>query len=253
MSMFCNVLKSKHRPPNGPPPSPSLATLEDYTASLCHPSSLQGLRLYLHGGEPARLTLHSSLHPLSFSSHASLARKPSGPSRSHTSRNLADLEPTTRPDGCWRATTAQPACTTEVRQSGKSATFKTSLNGTSGGQGDDLRHCSVPPLLAPAATVMPFRAVVVGAGIAGLGAAIALANQGHHVTILEATCELRPIGGTITLQANANRCLDHLGVYSELLRFRNRISNGPSTRRHKDGEVLAQKPAKAHESTFGYP
>lgn len=206
-----------------------------------------------HGGELVCLTFHSSFDLLSSRYHTSLAPKKPRLSRALTSRTSADLEPTTRPDGCWRVTTAQPSCTTGARRSGKSATFKTSLNATSRGHRDDLRHYSIPPILNPAATVMPFRALIVGAGIAGLGAAIALAKQGHHVTILEATCELRPIGGTITLQANANRCLDQLDVYEALLRFRNRISNGPTTRRHKDGKVLAQKPAKAHESTFGYP
>lgn len=132
-------------------------------------------------------------------------------------------------------------------------TFKILFDGPSCGQQDDLRRCPGPRPLTSTTSAMPFNAVVVGAGIAGLGAAIALANKGHQVTVLEATCELRPIGGTITLQANANRCLDQLGVYRTLIQFRHPIPNGPSTVRHKDGEVLAQKPVKAHESAYGYP
>ncbi|TAQ86911.1 hypothetical protein B7494_g4752 [Chlorociboria aeruginascens] len=55
---------------------------------------------------------------------------------------------------------------------------------------------------------MPFNIVIVGTGIAGLGAAITLVNKGHNITVLEATSQLRPIGGVIVLQANANRVLD---------------------------------------------
>jgi salicylate hydroxylase len=99
---------------------------------------------------------------------------------------------------------------------------------------------------------MPFKIIIVGTGIAGLGAAIALTNKGHNVTVVEATSQLQPIGGIIVMQANANRVLDSLGVYEPLLTFCATTSVGPSTRRYKDGDFLIQKAAEAHEKEYGY-
>jgi salicylate hydroxylase len=100
---------------------------------------------------------------------------------------------------------------------------------------------------------MPFKIVIVGTGIAGLGAAIALANKGHNVTVVEATSQLQPIGGIIVMQANANRVLDGLGVYESFLPICAAKPFGPSTRRYKDGAFLINKPAEIHEQDYGYP
>jgi salicylate hydroxylase len=100
---------------------------------------------------------------------------------------------------------------------------------------------------------MPFKIVIVGTGIAGLGAAIALTSKGHNVTVVEATSQLQPIGGIIVMQANANRVLDSLGVYKSLLNICVATPFGPSTRRYKDGEFLIKKPAEVHEKEYGYP
>ena len=100
---------------------------------------------------------------------------------------------------------------------------------------------------------MPFNVVIVGTGIAGLGAAIALADKDHKVTLVEATSQLRPIGGIIVLQANANRVLDSLGVYQSLLPICASSPRWASTRRYKDGECLIKMPAEAHEKAYGYP
>ncbi|PWR13237.1 FAD-dependent oxidoreductase [Micromonospora acroterricola] len=55
-------------------------------------------------------------------------------------------------------------------------------------------------------------AVVVGAGIGGLSAAVALRRQGWRVTVLERAAELREVGAGLTLMANALRGLDALGL-----------------------------------------
>jgi len=52
---------------------------------------------------------------------------------------------------------------------------------------------------------MPFRIVIVGSGIAGLTAAIALRAPGRQITILEQSRLLSEIGATISLQPNASR------------------------------------------------
>lgn len=56
------------------------------------------------------------------------------------------------------------------------------------------------------------RAVVVGGGIGGLAAALALHRVGWQVTVLERAPELREVGAGLTLMANALRGLDALGL-----------------------------------------
>jgi 2-polyprenyl-6-methoxyphenol hydroxylase-like FAD-dependent oxidoreductase len=54
--------------------------------------------------------------------------------------------------------------------------------------------------------------LVVGGGIGGLSAAIALRRQGHQVVVLERAPQLDPMGAGITLFANAISGLDQLGL-----------------------------------------
>ncbi|MFE7776976.1 FAD-dependent monooxygenase [Streptomyces sp. NPDC057445] len=56
------------------------------------------------------------------------------------------------------------------------------------------------------------RAVVVGGGIGGLTAAIALHQQGWDVTVLERAAALTPAGAGIGLAPNAQRALDVIGL-----------------------------------------
>ena len=60
------------------------------------------------------------------------------------------------------------------------------------------------------------RVAVVGAGVAGLASAIRLADAGVHVDLYEAQPELNPSGSGITLQGNALRIFDHLGIWDDL-------------------------------------
>jgi 2-polyprenyl-6-methoxyphenol hydroxylase-like FAD-dependent oxidoreductase len=55
-------------------------------------------------------------------------------------------------------------------------------------------------------------AVIVGAGIGGLAAAIALHRRGWNLTVLERAPALREVGAGISLWPNAVRALDLLGV-----------------------------------------
>jgi salicylate hydroxylase len=57
---------------------------------------------------------------------------------------------------------------------------------------------------------------IAGAGIAGLTAALALAQQGFRVTLLERSERLEEIGAGLQLSPNATRLLDRLGVLSLL-------------------------------------
>jgi 2-polyprenyl-6-methoxyphenol hydroxylase-like FAD-dependent oxidoreductase len=56
------------------------------------------------------------------------------------------------------------------------------------------------------------RMIIVGAGIGGLSAAIALRREGHEVVLLERAPRLDPVGAGITLFANAMEGLRRLGV-----------------------------------------
>ncbi|MGC9669810.1 FAD-dependent oxidoreductase [Planosporangium sp. 12N6] len=55
-------------------------------------------------------------------------------------------------------------------------------------------------------------AIIVGGGIGGLSAALALHRTGWRVTVLERAPELREVGAGLTLMANALRGLDALGL-----------------------------------------
>ncbi|KAJ7363758.1 FAD/NAD(P)-binding domain-containing protein [Mycena albidolilacea] len=62
----------------------------------------------------------------------------------------------------------------------------------------------------------PLNVAIVGAGIAGLTAAISLRRQGHHVQIFESSKNPTDIG-SISIQINAFRVLKHLGASIESL------------------------------------
>ncbi|MEU4381338.1 FAD-dependent monooxygenase [Micromonospora echinofusca] len=81
-------------------------------------------------------------------------------------------------------------------------------------------------------------AVVVGAGIGGLGAAIGLHRAGWRVTVLERAATFRPVGAGLVLQANGLRCLDALGL-GTAVRQRGRADVSGGTRR-ADGRWLAR-------------
>lgn len=81
------------------------------------------------------------------------------------------------------------------------------------------------------------RAVVVGAGIGGLTAAIALKQAGFQVLVYERAEELRAIGAGITLQINAMAALDHIGLCDALTTAGNRVREGQIRYR---GEVISR-------------
>lgn len=57
---------------------------------------------------------------------------------------------------------------------------------------------------------------IVGAGASGLAAAVLLAEAGVEVVVYEATPDLAALGSGITLQGNALRALDRIGVWEQV-------------------------------------
>ncbi len=63
------------------------------------------------------------------------------------------------------------------------------------------------------------RIIVVGAGLGGLTAGLALLKQGFQVQILEQAAELKELGAGIQLSPNCNRVLFNLGLERELMKL----------------------------------
>ncbi|NCI78819.1 FAD-dependent urate hydroxylase HpxO [Acinetobacter kanungonis] len=57
---------------------------------------------------------------------------------------------------------------------------------------------------------------IVGAGMGGLTAGIALKKFGHEVTIYEQATEILPVGAAISLWSNGVKCLNYLGLTHEI-------------------------------------
>jgi 2-polyprenyl-6-methoxyphenol hydroxylase-like FAD-dependent oxidoreductase len=96
---------------------------------------------------------------------------------------------------------------------------------------------------------MARKAVVVGAGIGGLSAAIGLRRAGWDVTVLEQVAVFRPVGAGLVLQANGMRCLDALGL-GAAVRMQGRPEMSGGTRR-PDGRWLARIAAADLERVLG--
>lgn len=98
---------------------------------------------------------------------------------------------------------------------------------------------------------MKLNIIVVGTGVGGLGAAIALTNRGHKVTVLEASSKLQAIGGIIVTMPNANLMLDRLGVYKAFRTICDETPPRYSFRTYKGEELCAG--TEEFESKYGYP
>src|SRR5919206_1907698 len=95
------------------------------------------------------------------------------------------------------------------------------------------------------------RAIVIGAGIGGLGAASALARQGWAVTVFERAASLDPVGAGLGVAPNALRALDTLGL-GDALRARAAIQGDAGIRR-PDGRWIYRTSMASVRQRFGDP
>ena len=73
----------------------------------------------------------------------------------------------------------------------------------------------------------PFRIVIVGGGIAGLAAAIALRGPNRQITVLEQSRLNKEIGALISLQPNASRIVESTwSLKKELVAARSMVDEG---------------------------
>ena len=100
---------------------------------------------------------------------------------------------------------------------------------------------------------MAFRILIVGSGLGGLSAALALTAKGHQVIVLEASSKLQAVGGIIVIQANGGRLLDHLGVYDQLMKICRSKPFTKGARRYEDGRWLRKDAGVGYEEKYGYP
>ncbi|MFF3324816.1 FAD-dependent monooxygenase [Streptomyces sp. NPDC002889] len=94
-------------------------------------------------------------------------------------------------------------------------------------------------------------AVVIGSGIGGLTAAVALHRSGWHVTVLERAPSLEPVGAGIALAPNAQRALDVIGLGDEIRGLA--AWQGDGSMRTPGGRRLALTSSAAAAERFGGP
>ncbi|MEU0086373.1 FAD-dependent monooxygenase [Streptomyces sp. NPDC006274] len=94
-------------------------------------------------------------------------------------------------------------------------------------------------------------AVVVGSGIGGLTAAVALRQSGWQVTVLERARSLDPVGAGIGLAPNSQRALDVIGLGDEIRALA--AWQGPGGMRNPSGRWLSRTDSTAAAERFGGP
>lgn len=99
------------------------------------------------------------------------------------------------------------------------------------------------------ATNMEPKIVIIGAGIAGLTAAIALARNGLDAEVYEQAPELKEVGAGVGLWGNAFRALGAIGLADEVLR----LAGGPagSGVKRPDGAWLLYQPYDVVSERWG--
>ena len=96
-------------------------------------------------------------------------------------------------------------------------------------------------------------ALIVGGGIGGITAALALAKRGCRATVFEQSTEFQNVGAGIQLSPNCTRVLHHLGL-QQALRDCAFVPEGTQFRHWKTGRVIAESRLGDQAlGRYGYP
>jgi len=83
------------------------------------------------------------------------------------------------------------------------------------------------------------KALVIGAGIGGLSAAVALKNAGIACEVFEAVKEIKPVGAAISVWPNGVKCMSHLGM-GEIMETWGGPLRFMAYKDYRQGETLTQ-------------
>ncbi|WJL94096.1 FAD-dependent urate hydroxylase HpxO [Microbacterium sp. ET2] len=99
------------------------------------------------------------------------------------------------------------------------------------------------------------KVVIIGAGIGGTSAGIALARHGHDVVIYDRMRQNRPVGAALSLWSNGVKVLNWLGLGEEVARLGGRMDHMAYHDGHTGDQLcrFSLEPVTAHTGQRPYP
>ena len=95
-------------------------------------------------------------------------------------------------------------------------------------------------------------AIIAGAGLGGLVAALALQHRGVPVKVYERAPELGEVGAGVSLAPNASRVLIALGLRAAMEKIAN-TPDGMGRKHHETGALIAVDASPEYEAKYGAP
>ena len=100
---------------------------------------------------------------------------------------------------------------------------------------------------------LKLRVIICGAGLGGLGAAIALRRKGHEVVVLEGAAQLSEVGAGVQIPPNSSRILEGYGIGDRIRELAVRPQN-IAIKRYETGQVLGLTPLHPRlTKVYGHP
>lgn len=99
------------------------------------------------------------------------------------------------------------------------------------------------------------KAIIIGAGMGGATAGIALQNMGCRVEIYESVREIKPVGAAISIWPNGVKCLNFIGLQQQIKTLGGNMA-AMAYRDYRTGETLTQfslRPLVERVGEYPYP